>query len=367
MRIDCGHSLFAISGSVLVAVLLLGPPAAADPYVFPGPPVVPAAGSILPAPGSVEGKEFSHAADRDQFGALDAEQNVAFDGVGGVMDGIDYSGLPFDDREVDAIAHVGDALFNAVRADSSYLLFSVGNGVSPTGSGSFVTSEGETIGMAGDISYEKPGAITKGIWAPGSLWIDRGTPLLDVDGLEIWGAEPPNFDSDHYSLQLDITAGATSIWSSTGIAYVSQPTIANAVIDMLGPLSANVDVDDIDLDAMMILDLDGVPEQFGGPGDALIFSIRQLKDDAAADGFYATGSEIFTLDANAAGLFPGFLLHGGHRWDKPYALAAMKDINGRQLDVNALEAASVPEPGTISLAVLALSALGVWRWRRRRR
>ena len=60
----------------------------------------------------------------------------------------------FDDSEIDATAHLNDALYRALRSDTSFLAFTVGNGSAPLGSGTLVNSEGETIGLSGDISFE---------------------------------------------------------------------------------------------------------------------------------------------------------------------------------------------------------------------
>ena len=92
------------------------------------------------------------------------------------------------------------------------------------------------------------------------------------------------------------------------------------------------------------------------PGDQIIFSIEQVPTTAAPDGsgFFATGSELFVLDgASMPGAPVGsFLTHGGHVWDKAFALASMVTsvttpaggVVDVQLDVNAIEAIGVPEP-----------------------
>jgi hypothetical protein len=313
----------------------------------------------------VVGKEFSDTLDRDIMGLLDTGQTIAWDGVGGTMDGLDYTGIgpTFAPMEVDAMANHLDALYFALRGDASFLLFSVGNGSAPLFSGMLPTSEGETIGFAGDVSFERPGAISKGIWAPGPS-IDSMVAPADVDGLEVWGPEPPGFDSDRFSYLADAASGV-SVWNATtGGPYIAHATIAAAVTALLGPIPPGVEPDDLDLDGLMVQDVDGVPDEFGGLGDSIIFSIRQMRDAMDPDGFYATGSEIFTLDAAAVGLIPGFLFHGGHLWDHPYSLAAMKTADGRQLDINALEGASVPEPSAWVLCVVGL--LAGWRPRSNR-
>ncbi len=353
-----------------ITFLAIGSPRAeAAVYAFPGPAVSPSPGLFLPAPRVVPGKEFSEFVDRDFMGMPDPEQVVAWDGIGGTLDGLDYSGTRltfFEDSEIDAIAHVNDALYHSLRADTSFLAFTVGNGSAPLGSGSLITSEGETIGRAGDISFEVPGAITKGVWAVGATDVDSMFPPGDLDGIEVWGFEPPTFDADRYSLMADFLSGV-SVWNGpAGLPYLGHAAIVSAVTSLLGPLPANITIQAIDLDALMVDDRDGVMEEFGGPGDSIIFSIRQIPDSTDPDGFYATGSELFTLDAMAVGLIPGFLMHGGHVWDHPYSLSAMKDSpGGRQLDINGIEALSVPEPAGVMLVAIALLSLA--RQRRRER
>ena len=329
--------------------LLFASVAHANPYNFPGPPVIGAAGDQLPDPGRVIGKEFSHLTDRDMNGAGDPGQIVSWDGVGGVIDGVDHTAiLPAVAGEIDAVAHSRDLLHEALRQDATFLMFSTGNGLSPVGTGTITTSEGEIIGRAGDISYEAPGSITKGVWASGPT-IDTMTTPVDIDGLELWGPEPPGSDANRFSLESDATSGV-SVWADTGLPYVSHPTIVSAVTSLLGDLPTSIEVANIDVDALMS---NGVDDTFG-PGDSITFSIRQIVDSTDTDGFYATGSEIFTLDVNDTGVLAGYLSHGGHDWDHAYALASMKDAaTGRQFDINAIEALSVPEPSGLAIAPFA--------------
>jgi len=363
-------------------VMLAAPTLAAVPYSNPGPFVVPAPGPGIPKPVSVPGKEFSHFADRDMFGAADFEQVIGWDGNpanpgggAGVMDGFDYSGSRpgfgggrDQDREIDALANSLDALFRSVRADTSALLFSVDSRTSPAGA-PIPTSGGNLIGEAGDISFERIGAPAQGIWALGPVDIDSMTPPRDVDGLEVWGGEPdPNlggFDANRYSHDLDAVTGV-SVWaydfsSHASTPYVPHSDIVTAVISLLGFPEGEIDVDDIDLDALMVQDV-GAANEFD-EGDSIIFSINQLIDPVI--GVYATGSEIFTLDVTAAGKLAGFLKHGGHVWDPTYALSDMRVAGSdRLLDINALEAVSVPEPATAAMAAFSLFGLAAFRRRR---
>ena len=110
--------------------------------------------------------------------------------------------------------------------------------------------------------------------------------------------------------------------------------------------------------------------EFYGTGDRIIFSIRQILDTNDPDGYYATGSELFVLDASAPNA-PTFLFHGSHLWDHAYALNNLQvspnliDNAYAVIDINAIEAISegvIPEPATVTLLFLA----GVGMIRRRR-
>ena len=107
-------------------LLVLHLPCRAAPFTPQGPFVQPLPGPLLPSVTQVSGKEFSDsinapasAVDRNAMGILDFEQNIAWDGAGGVADTFDYTGsrLQIDphvpDREVDAIANKEDMLFGA--------------------------------------------------------------------------------------------------------------------------------------------------------------------------------------------------------------------------------------------------------------
>ena len=72
----------------------------------------------------------------------------------------------------------------------------------------------------------------------------------------------------------------------------------------------------------------------------------------------------------AGPLTGGFLFHGGHFWDKDYALTHMQTIidgpDGPvrvQLDINALEAIGVPEPASAMLLLFGMTVVMVLRRR----
>jgi hypothetical protein len=117
------------------------------------------------------------------------------------------------------------------------------------------------------------------------------------------------------------------------------------------------------------------PDTRFDPGDKIIFSIRQVPATFAPDGsgFLATGAEIFWMDGASTPAAPvgGFLFHGGHFWDKAYALSDMQTVvpgpQGPvrvQLDINALEAIGrVPEPASAMLMLIGMAAVAALRRR----
>lgn len=359
-------------------------------------------GPGVASPEEIGGKEYSHDFDHTTAGpggAPDPQQVVAWDGIGGTADGLDFTGTRPDwtpEQEIDAIANHNDALFQALRRDRSHLIFSHDDEVSfiSAAGGSFPgsvpaagpipLSNGMVIGGAGEVSIEHAGAYappeTQGLWAEQKQV--NGMPLpRDVDGLEVWGPEPGLMgDTDKYSLDLDFLSG-TSIWNGSGSSYLSHAAIVGAVESLLGPIPgpAILPFDNqegrnaINVDALMVQDRFGEMDTFdrdptGDPtGDLLIFSIRQIVDPSDPSGYYATGSELFVLNA---GMGASFLDHGGHTWDKGYALSSLAiggplGGNGRGvIDINAIESvAGIPEPAGVALLGGAMFAMVAMRRR----
>ena len=164
----------------------------------------------------------------------DAEQNIRWDGTGGVTDTFDYDGINSPNGEqTDALANGADLLFGSVTANTSALIFS-------TDADPRIYSE--SIGGAAAI------------WATPAMIDQHGVD--DVDGLEVWGPEPPDFggggggfggfDEDRYSLMSDAASGV-SVWNgTTGAAYIAQTTIISAVTSLLGPVPDGLEPFDID-------------------------------------------------------------------------------------------------------------------------
>ncbi|MEQ9460380.1 MAG: hypothetical protein RIG82_05465 [Phycisphaeraceae bacterium] len=421
------HTISLIAA--LTAGPLVGTAVATIPYtpVALPPGAFPAVGAGVITPDLVFGKEYSSDIDTNTLGVgglADPEQIIAWDGLGGTADGVDYTasrGPQFPrEQQVDATANHADALFrqhynSADRSfsDRAHLIFSIDDTVAryvptpggpPLGileqpstvalipaSGPVLLSNGNTIGGSGDISIEEAGAFaapsTQGLWAP-ALTVNGMPAPKDVDGVEVWGPEPAlTADADKYSLDVDVTTGSISVWNydagtNTSTPYIPHAMIVSAVTALLGPIPATASasntpnfpgIEAINLDALMVRDVAGEDDVFNtfensdAALDAIIFSIRQIVDPADSDGFYATGSELFVLDGTG---FSTYLRHGGHTWDHTYALTNLAilgtpDDSLAYIDINAIEAigelVDVPEPA--SAALLALSGLLATRQR----
>ena len=77
--------------NILLALLVSTTVSIAAPYVSQGPFVTPAPGYFIPTPTQIPGKEYSSNYDWDATYLPDPQQNLAWDGAGGVMDALDYS------------------------------------------------------------------------------------------------------------------------------------------------------------------------------------------------------------------------------------------------------------------------------------
>lgn len=301
-------ALIALAGMVVLG--LCAQTASAGPYIPRGPFVVPLPGLAIPTPTQVPGKEYTDFADKDGIvGAPAPGQAILWDGAGGVKNGALY---PVD--EVDALANLGDALFDSVIANTSALLFSVGG--------------------SGSIFYETVlGAI--GVWAAPPAIDQHG--VTDVDALEVWGPEGA-VDANRYSALGD--PGGCAVAALGGGCVVTTAVLA-----------AFLGVSHPDLDGLMM-------QEFTTD---ILFSIRPTP------GGPYNGGEIWAFDYVAGA--GGFLSHGGHLWDTAWAAANLTDPAGAVLNVNALEAVSyqrVPEPSSTLLLGSMLAGLGLARRLRRR-
>ncbi|MGI9428544.1 MAG: hypothetical protein ACR2NM_07795, partial [Bythopirellula sp.] len=339
--------LSAVSAGVLFSIAL---PLSASPWT-PATSALPIPGPDIPAAAEVPGKDFSDHRDRDSMGVPDAEQNIAWDGTGGTRDSFDYKGsrLGFPDvagqRQVDALGHGADALFDAVIGDHAALLFSVGETV-PSGPGD-ANIYFEAAGGFG------PPPVPSGVWASPLPEIDDEFIVGDVDGLELWGSDPDD-DTDRYSIYgdpfVDLSGAGTgpvhkvAVWSYDAGAHTSTPAVLTtdlaAAIDLQfgGPGDGDFWsflVETMDVDATMV------------HGERLMFSIAPITVPGPTGGPLATfdGGEIFVYDGPGTATY--FLHHGGHDWDTAFDIVGTYGVLGVESEnINALEAASVPEPST---------------------
>lgn len=337
----------------LLGVAFASPTALAGIYEPIPNPVGPHAGSLIPSPELVPGKEYSHELDRSSDGAnlaheqpalvyRDDQQNTMWDGQGGVADTFDYNDAPHQagaattnpNNQVDAIAHHADALFFEAVSNAAAILFStrVGPNIQGQGADAGADNAPNRTCQAGDpiCSEHIDGAITT--WATWEQVDQHGGTNLDA--LEVWGPEGSD-NADRFSLFNDFASGC-SVWAGTGPGSVC--VVPQAMIAALFPA---LPADLVDIDALMVND------------DWLMFSLWPTLPglpEAIGDGVWVW--RIGTPTAEP-------LEHGGHLW-----------IDGwLGLNIDALEAVAIPEidaaAGTGALALLG-GALALAGERRRR-
>ena len=111
----CAAAFFAVSSTAVATPSFMG---------TPGPLAIPAPGAGIPGPTAVPGKEYSNGncelgpcqiplnlGDKNDMGIPDNEQNLRWDGTGGVVDTFDYDGsdgIFLTGEQVDALANGGD-------------------------------------------------------------------------------------------------------------------------------------------------------------------------------------------------------------------------------------------------------------------
>jgi len=360
----------------------------AQPYgqpIPPGPFVKPAPGSALPAPKQVPGKEVSFGnltaqeGDRDQLFANSPGQAVFFDGVNklpqsGLRNSHLYAGF-----QVDAISNISDVLFSNIRNNTTNLLFSVqndrwGNAIFAEHPNGDISLWSTTKGVVGNFFSSFGPLLVNGnssavIDSNPSYPVTSSNHLIDVDGLEVWGPEPTslglnsgtddtNYDANVFSPEGDGPFSVKCVDALANCRLYTQVDIANAI--GRSDLASSIDVD-----GLMTAISSAVDPQ-GKNYLEMHFSIRPI------DVF--DGAEIWTWNGQP-GTLATPLMHGGHLWNTAFNLrqtlidqgfadpAPSNALSGDDVNVDALEAASVPGP--LPLIGLA-SAFGFTRRLRRR-
>lgn len=287
------------------------------------------------APALVPGKEYADVPNKNAANVATPGQSLLWDGTGAVIDGFNYSPAGASPREVDALAHQNDALFNSVIRDLSAMLI--------------------TFGGNNNVFFENPGGAV-GIWATAAM-INAGG-VNEIDGLEVWGPEGV-VDGDRYS-ELGDPSGC-AVLRVAGVCMATVADIASSI---------DVDVLSFDLDGLMTweantgVDLDPTDPLFnshGGKAPSILFSIRPA---ATRAGLMYDGGEIWTYDLVTK--TSAFLTHGGHVWNTAFNVMGTFGVTSENvIGIEAIDVGSnVPEPGTVGLLAAGLALVALGRLRR---
>jgi hypothetical protein len=276
-------------------------------YQAHGPFINPQAGSGIPSPGAVPGKEFADNANKSDSGGAVAGQSVYWDGVGGTTNSLLYG------SEIDSLANANDALSPELLTNTAALI----------------------LGIQGtpNVYFESIGGGV-GTWA--SQPSVDGLGVNEIMGLEVWGPELAS-DANRFSLRGDPSGCAIFAFPA---AFPASSCVATTldIADAIGLSRTEV----IDLDALMVNQ------------GTFIFSIRPSGN--------LDGGEIWVWTPGSAA---AFLNHGGHVWDTAFDVRRTFGTGSENVqDIEAI-ASPVPEPGTIGLTLAG--GLAVLLARRMRR
>lgn len=290
---------------------------------------------VAPPP-AIPGKEYITAPNTNALGMPVTGQAVGWSGAGPAFDTFVYS-----TRELDAMAHMGDAHFEGLMSDTAALIVSLSAPTFPGGP----TVDPPVGGIPASLFYRNssPYGSSAGVWATAPM-LNPMAPPMQVSGVELWGAVG---DTTHWSEVGD--PGGVSVFSDP---FAPSPYLLTAELEFA--LGA---VEPIDIDAFMLLDHFGGTDLFH-VGDFALMSVR-------ANGQF-DGGEIWLLERAAGGtLVASFFTHGGVTWDTANDVGALFGVSSLIQEIDALEAV-VPAPGSAVLLAGALATLCPMARRRRR-
>ena len=294
----------------VVCVILLSMRYAFGQYVSQGPFVSPMPGDGIPTPNQVPGKEYVDSPNVDQSGVETGEQELLWDGAGGVANGYNYAFSQPDSTmvgQVDGLANFNDELFAAVVSNQAALVYSL-------------------KGDPGGIAYNSESVEgEQATWATDEQVNSHG--VTDAGDLEVWGPEGSP-DANVYSLVGDPVNPKTGQRTCVWVYIPGQGSFplytAEDIADAIGhPELAGT----IDVDALM------------ANNGQLIFSIEP-------DGPF-NGGEVWYWNPGSNPLEPNaavFLDHGGHEWDTAFGAD-----NGQ---IDGLEAVAIPEPTAAAMLLM---------------
>ena len=349
---------FNLLAGALLAAGIIAAPAYAGPWTAYPTITEPPTLGVPAGPIKHPGKEYMWEDNRDAVGNQDDGQVIAWDGNGGRTD----SQIDYNVAKVDALANHGDAYFNEVTTNKTAILYSERT----------TADWGKATDTSFPIYYETTGGANGG-WATRNQvnqdWIAIQADLdkagngeqLNLIGLEVFGPnDPQGDDSDMFSVNGDtalLPGNATkySIYSFQGGViggYLTTEALATALTSFYTDATTSININDIDLDAMMVQDRNGNYEW--DDGDSILFSLMPISSvvDSSGKKLMDIGDAAYVWDNQATDKF-GYLNHGGHEW--------VNNWNGTNID--ALEAA-IPEPA--SIALLGIGLLGLLGTRRRK-